>query len=201
MSAGPARGVALAALGVGLVFSAGCSETASDDVAATTQEAGEQPTGVEASESASTALLLADGEAAEVVGFSNSGEDAPGIAMSVGFSSIECGDVIVDADIDEFEKVVDMVAEDSSQLCLVELVVTNKGSESGWFSADLVGVGVTGSGETVPPMDAGYDPALLAEGRDTRYVGDGLDPGESAYDYVVFQLPAAQRLAEIDFAS
>jgi len=181
------------------MLSVGCSETSADDVATTTEEAGVPSEDVEATDSLSSALPLADGASAEVIGFSNSGEDAPGIEMSVAFSSMACSDVIADADIDEFEKVVDMVADDSTQLCLVELVVTNDGSDSGWFSADLVGIGVTGSGETVPPADSGYDPALLAEGRETRYVGDGLDPGESAYDYVVYSLPVNQQLAEIDF--
>lgn len=200
MSAGPARSAAAVVLGAGLMLAVGCTGTDTDDVAATTQDAVEQ-SAAGGSEPASSTLVLAEGEVADVVGFSNSGEDAPGVDMSVSFSSMECSDVLVDADIDEFEKVVDMVADDSGQLCLVELVVTNTSAEPGWFSADLVGVGVTSSGETVRAAVSGYDPALLANNRDTRYAGDGLDPGESAYDYVVFPLSLDQEVVGIDFAS
>ena len=194
---------------VAVIAMAGCGGDEADDATAVvpTTEATTAPQETSSeSSSGSTAdegpLDLVAGAVVAVDGFSNQGEDAPAVPMEVAFTSMDCSDTIVDGHVDEFDKVVDVVAETGSQLCLVELEVTNVGDESGWFSTDLVGTALTESGTEVAAAARKYDPTQIAVTRGQAYVGDfdGIEPGESAFDFVVFETDEGQTLTRIVFS-
>ena len=175
-----------------------CSQS-DDDVATTTEESSVPST--MATAAGEEELALEEGAAIAVDGFSLDGEDAPSVPMSIAFSSLTCSQTIPDANIDEFDKIVDATAAAGAQLCLVELTVTNIGEAPGWFSADLVSVGVTSSGDQVLAATSDYDPTLLAGNLSLDYVGDmdGVAPGETASDIVVYSVPTQDSLTALSF--
>lgn len=192
----PTRYLALAVL---VMATLACSESDDGDVAITTEEP--VVTSNENAVEGELELVLVDGAFVDVAGFSLDGEDAPSVPMSVAFSSMTCTESIPDANIDEFDKVVDATAPSGDQLCLVELSVTNTGDAPGWFSADLVSVGVTSSGGQLPAATADYDPTLLASNLALDYVGDmdGIGPGQTAFDVVVYSVPTQDPLTMLTF--
>jgi hypothetical protein len=136
-------------------------------------------------------LALQPGSSAVVEGYTDAGEDGPRVPMEVAYESMECVISLPEADVDEFNKPVDMTAADGEQLCLVQLSVTNVGEQAGWFAADLDAVMEAGDGQTYDPSPAGYDPALMAEQKDLAYAASaqGMAPGETAHDFVVYPIP------------
>jgi hypothetical protein len=163
----------------------GCA-TAGDDVV-TAPTASPSPS----DQDTSMEVVLRPGETVLLDGYTDRGESGPRVPMQVAVESVSCTNRVPDADVDEFDRLVDMTAAAGEQLCLIQLSVTNEGDQAAWFAADLDGILRTDDGQVHRPAPAGYNPELLAEQSGLPYAAsiDGVAPGETAHDFVIYPTP------------
>lgn len=124
--------------------------------------------------------------------------------VSLEFSGLECAPRLPDLGYNRKGRNVDLVAKDGNQLCLVALAVTNTGEDKNFFSS-RVGPGVrfaalqTADGQEYGLTRKRYDQQGIADARGQQLAStaDLIKPGETKYDYAIYEIPAGSVAAAV----
>lgn len=147
-------------------------------------------------------LSLTEGASKTLLGHSDSGqsEEAP---FTVVFDTLTCAETIPNAGLDENFESGPLVADDGNQVCIVELEVTNDGKKPATFSSQSVANVRTTDGTEYSETDEMFDDQgfLQEKDRDPSYTMDEVQPGQTKYDVIAFELPTDAEPVELVYDS
>jgi hypothetical protein len=108
------------------------------------------------------------------------------------FKKLECAAKIPGVGFTKKFKNVDLVASKGRQLCLVELAVTNVGKKKNFFSSrDIAKIRAGGREFAMTRKTYDYQAIADQNGQALASTADMIKPGQTKYDYTIYELPAA----------
>ncbi len=156
-----------------------------------TGEAGDFDEDFEEEEPAEEVVLpLTEGASLTLQGSSDGVEDGE-TPFTVEFDTLTCGASIPDAGYDENYESADLVPDEGNQICIVELAATNDSTGPATFTSEYDANIRTDEGIEYSETDEDFDDQgyLASKDREPSYTTDMVQPGETKYDVVAYELP------------
>lgn len=117
------------------------------------------------------------------------------------FDTLTCAASIPTAANDENYELTDLVAAAGNQVCIVELAVKNDSKGPGFYGSENDATLRTSDGFEYSATDKLADQDWLkAKDREPSYTSDMVQPGQTKYDVVAFELPADATPSELVYS-
>ncbi|KRF16849.1 DUF4352 domain-containing protein [Nocardioides sp. Soil796] len=123
--------------------------------------------------------------------------------FTVAFDTLTCDTRIRGASYDKNYEEADFVADEGNQICIVELAATNDSKIPATFSSEYdANIHTLDGTEYSPRSDDFNDQGYLAgKDREPSYTADNVQPGETKYDVIAYELPADAEPIELVYSA